>query len=90
MASISKRIIELKEKRDYYQMELEDLHMSEPSEQWYKQRRYELESQIAMIECAIDDLEHEQRMMRPFFWTTVGFMVVVCGILVYYYAKTKM
>lgn len=88
--SISRRIKELEEKRERYQMELEDLHMSEPSERWYKERRYELESQIAMIESAIDDLQHEQRMMRPFFWTTVGFMIVVIGMLLYRIVVTKM
>jgi len=88
--SLNSRILELKDKRDYYQMELEDLHMSEPSENWYKQRRYELESQIAMIEDALFDLENEQRMMRPFFWTTVAFVVIVCGLMVYYCAKSNM
>lgn len=88
--SISSRLKELKEKREQYDMELDDLHMAEPSERWYKARRHEIESQIAMIDDAIEDLEHEQRMMRPFFWTTVGFGVVVCGMLLYYLVKTKM
>lgn len=53
-------IEKLKEKRDYYYQELEDLHLYEPSEQWYKMRRYEIESQIAFIEDAIDQLEREK------------------------------
>lgn len=53
------RLAELKEKRDHYYQELEDLHLYEPSEQWYKMRRYEIESQIAFIEDAIDELEKE-------------------------------
>lgn len=88
--SLSSRINELKEKLEHYEMELDTLHMSEPSERWYKERRYEIESQIAMIDSAIDDLENEQRMMRPFFWTTVGFVIAVCGMLLYYLVKTKM
>lgn len=52
-------IEKLKEKRDYYYQELEDLHLYEPGEQWYKMRRYEIESQIAFIEDAIDELEQE-------------------------------
>lgn len=88
--SLSSRLTELREKRDHYQMELEDLHMSEPSEKWYKARRFEIESQIAMIEDAIEDLEHEQRIMRPFFWTTVGFAIAVCGMLLYFLVKSKM
>lgn len=88
--SLSSRLRDLKEKRENYQMELDDLHMYEPSEKWYKSRRYEIESQIAFIDEAIDDLECEQRMMRPFFWTTVAFAVVICGVMVYYFIKTKM
>ena len=53
-------IEKLKEKRDYYYQELEDLHLYEPSEEWYKMRRYEIESQIAFIEDAIDQLEREK------------------------------
>jgi hypothetical protein len=47
--SIGKRLRELEEKKTKYLNELDDLHLSEPSERWYKQRRYEIESQIAMI-----------------------------------------
>jgi hypothetical protein len=87
--SISSRITELKEKRDYYQMEIDNLHMAEPHESYYKMRRYELESQIVFIEEAIEDLEREQQFMRPFFWTTVGFIVIALGMLVYAYIRTK-
>lgn len=52
----------LKEKRDQYYRELEDLHIYEPSEQWYKAKRYELESQICFIEDAIDELERDQQL----------------------------
>jgi hypothetical protein len=52
---------ELKDKRDFYYRELEDLHIYEPSEEWYKVRRYEIESQICFIEDAIDQLETRQK-----------------------------
>lgn len=85
--SIGKRLRELEEKKLKYFNELEDLHMSEPSERWYKQRRYEIESQIAMIEGVIDDLEREQKMMRPFFWTLVGFIAIAASMVVYTFFK---
>jgi hypothetical protein len=88
--SISKKIRELEEKKLKYFNELEDLHMTEPSEKWYKQRRYEIESQIGMIEGVIADLENEQRMIRPFFWTLVGFIVIACGLLVYSFVRLKL
>ena len=87
---ISSRLAELKEKRDYYQMELDTLHMAEPHESYYKARRYEIESQIVNIEDAIDDLEREQKMMRPFFWTTVVFIVAALCMLGYGFIRTKM
>ena len=71
------------------QMELEDLHMSEPSETWYKINKHELETKIAMIEDTIDCLEQEQKMMRPFFWTLVGFVIISVGLLIYAYVKSK-
>ena len=43
---MSKRLIELKEKLDYYNHELDVLHMAEPSEEMYMARRYEIETQI--------------------------------------------
>ena len=88
--SVGRKIRDLKERRDLYQIELEDLHMSEPSETWYKINRHELESKIAMIEDLIDSLEQEQIMMRPFFWTLVGFVVVAVGLLIYAYVKSSL
>lgn len=53
---MEKIITELKEKRDYYIEELEDLHRYEPAEEYYKLRRNELEYQIACLEMAINEL----------------------------------
>lgn len=85
--SISSRIRELEEKKTKYLNELDDLHLAEPSERWYKERRYEIESQIAMIESVIDDLETEQKMMRPFFWMLVGFIMIAVSMMFYAIAK---
>jgi hypothetical protein len=54
---IEKTITALKEKIDLYQEELEDLHLHEPTEEYYKLRKNELEHQIANIELAIYELE---------------------------------
>ncbi len=75
------RLKELKDKHAFYQGELDDLHMVEPSEIYYKMRRYELESQIAMIEDAIDDIEHTERMMRPFRYTLIAFCIASAALL---------
>jgi len=83
------KLKQLKERRDLYQIALEDLHMSEPSETWYKISRDDLESKIVMIENTIYDIEHTQKIMRPFFWTTVGFIVVSIGLLIYAYVQHK-
>ena len=81
--SVGSRIRELEEKKTKYLNELDDLHLAEPSERWYKERRYEIESQIALIESVIDDLKQEQKIMRPLFWMLVGFIVVACSLLIY-------
>lgn len=54
---IEKTITALKEKILFYQEELEDLHLHEPAEEYYKLRKNELEHQIANIELAIYELE---------------------------------
>jgi len=75
---------ELREKRDFYYKELEELHIYEPSEQWYRTRRYEIESQICFIEAAIDDLEqqekHRKQLLKVVF-IGLGIALVTCLIL---------
>lgn len=69
---------QLREKRDFYYGELEDLHMNEPSEQWYKARRYEIESQICFIEDAIDELEREHKNhVKIFKYMVIAFVVTL-------------
>ena len=57
--------------------------MTEPSEIYYNIRRYEIESQIAMIEDAIDDIEHTERMMKPMKQMLIAFCVVSAAMLLY-------
>ena len=42
-----------------------------------------------MIENTIYDMEQNQKMMRPFIWTTIGFIVVSIGLLIYAYVQHK-
>lgn len=70
------KLAELKEKRDMYQQELDELHIYEPSEQWYKQRRYEIESQIAFIDDAIEEVELEIKMFNRFNTIAISALVV--------------
>lgn len=68
----------LKEKRDFYYKELEELHIYEPSEEWYKMRRYELESQICFIEEAIDDIERSNKIKSNLIkYTFIGLGIVL-------------
>jgi hypothetical protein len=61
---MEKIIAELKEKRDYHIEELEDLHRYEPSEEYYKLRKNELEYQIACLEMAIDELINQSSLKK--------------------------
>ena len=70
------RLAELKEKREKYQQELEELHIYEPSLEWYEARRYEIESQIAFIDDAIDEVELEIKMFNRFNTIAIGALVV--------------
>jgi len=70
------KLAELKEKRERYQNELEDLHMHEPSLEWYEVRRYEIESQIAFIDDAIEELEIEIKLFNRFNKIAIGALIV--------------
>lgn len=70
---------ELENKRDMYQAELEELHIYEPSEDWYKTRRNQLEYQIACIEEAIED---EKESIRQNNNVNTAFLVVLYTLVV--------
>lgn len=63
------------------QQELYDLHLSEPSEVYYKNRRSELEYAIAALE---DEIIFEKQML-PFQIALIGFVVISLGLFVYAY-----
>ena len=56
---MEKKLQVLKEKRDWYISELDDLHRYEPNEKWYRLRKFELESQIDQLQIAIYKIERE-------------------------------
>ena len=70
---------ELENKRDKYQAELEELHVYEPSEEWYKTRRNQLEYQIACIDEAIED---EKESVRQNNNVSTAFLVVLYSMVV--------
>jgi hypothetical protein len=74
----------LKKKLKEKQQELYDLHLDEPSEVYYRQKRAELEFEIVNI---IDDLEFELKMI-PFQVALIAFVVVCLGLLMYAFIAT--
>ena len=63
------------------QQELYDLHLNEPSEVYYKNKRSELEYAIAALE---DEIIFEKQML-PFQIALIGFVVISLGLFVYAY-----
>ena len=81
---MEKTITELKEKRDWYINELENLHIYEPSEEWYKLRRSELEYQIASLEELLDELENVavlERTKATRFLATVVLIAIISSFI---------
>ena len=76
---IISRLKELEEERAKCQICLEELHIYEPSEEWYKMRREELEYQIACIEEAI---EAEKESIRENNNVSAAFLVVLYALVI--------
>jgi hypothetical protein len=74
-------IKQLKEKRDHYYQELEELHMYEPNQDWYLMRRNEIECEIAFIEEAIDILEKNNSFENKLF-ILLPFVIVAIVTLI--------
>jgi hypothetical protein len=70
---------ELEQERAKCQLHLEQLHIYEPSEEWYKMRREELEYQIACIEEAI---ETEKESIRENNNVSAAFLVVLYALVI--------
>jgi len=81
------KLEELELKREQYQNELEELHIHEPSETWYKIRREELELYIYHIEEAIEDekeaLREKRNMGTLFIIVLYALVVIGLGILIF-------
>ena len=67
------------ERKEYLQDELYMLHFSEPSPEMYKQRRSELEYQIACLE---EQIEFEEK-LKPFRVTLMVFVALATLMLLY-------
>ena len=78
------KVKKLRKKLKETQQELYDLHLNEPSEVYYRQKRAELEFEIVNL---IDELEFELRMI-PFQVALIAFVVVSLGLFVYAYLAT--
>lgn len=74
LRKLQKRLVET-------QQELYDLHLNEPSEVYYKNKRSELEYAIAALE---DEIIFEKQML-PFQVALIGFVVISLGLFVYAY-----
>ena len=70
---------ELEQEKAKCQLNLEELHIYEPSEEWYKMRREELEYQIACIEEAI---ETEKESIRENNNVSTAFLIVLYALVV--------
>lgn len=81
------KLEELELKRERYQAELEELHMHEPSEIWYKIRRAEIEFQIYHLDEFIEDekesLRQERIMSNIFIGVLYAAVVTGLGILIF-------
>lgn len=81
------RIEELENKRDKYQTELEELHIYEPSEEWYKTRRNQLEYMIACVDEAIEDekesIRQNNNVSTAFLVVLYSMVVIGLGILIF-------
>lgn len=78
------KVKKLKEQLKLTQQELYDLHLNEPSEVYYNNKRSELEYAIVALE---DEIEFEKKML-PFQIALVAFVVASLGLFVYAYVAT--
>ena len=81
------KLAELIEKRDYYQQEVEDLHIYEPNEEYYIMRRYDLEYEISILDNEIILLKEEIKEFNRFntiaILAMIGLVVMTFTYLIY-------
>jgi predicted Zn-dependent protease len=80
-------ILEIEKQIALCKQELEELHLAEPSEYWYKIRRADLELHIYQLEEAIEDqkesLRQERVMSNAFIVVLYAMVVIGLGILIF-------
>ena len=69
------KLAELIEKRDYYQQEVDDLHMYEPNQEYYIMRRYDLEYEISILDNEIILLKEEIKEFNRF--NTIAILAMI-------------
>jgi hypothetical protein len=81
------KLAELIEKRDYYQQEVDDLHMYEPNQEYYIMRRYDLEYEISILDNEIILLKEEIKEFNRFntiaILAMIGLVVMTFTYLIY-------
>jgi len=81
------KLAELIEKRDKYQQELEELHMYEPSLEWYQIRRYELEYEISTLDNEIILLKEKIKELNKFnniaILSLIGLVILTFTYIIY-------
>ena len=73
------KLAELIEKRDYYQQEVDELHMYEPNQEYYIMRRYDLEYEISILDNEIILLKEEIKEFNRF--NTIAILAMI-GLVV--------
>lgn len=88
------KLAELIEKRDYYQQEVEDLHIYEPNEEYYIMRRYDLEYEISILDNEIILLKEEIKEFNRFntiaILAMIGLVVMTFTYLIYAFQSWTM
>lgn len=81
------KLAELIEKRADYQQELEDLHIYEPSVEWYQIKRYELEYEISILDNEIILLKEEIKELNRFnniaILSLIGLVIMTFTYMIY-------
>jgi hypothetical protein len=85
---MNRKLKEVNAKIEGYQNELEELHIYEPSEAWYRIRRHELELKIAQLESIADEIREDERMFRPMKYMLYGFIGAAMLLLLWAYVKS--
>jgi len=81
------KLAELIEKRNKCQQELEELHIYEPSVEWYQIRRYELEYDISILDNEIILVKEEIKELNKFnniaILSLIGLVIMTFTYMIY-------